>query len=63
MTIFELFGFYAQTMGSIFTAFDSVYIGEHSILDIFVSIMYLSITLWGIFSLLSYKKDVAKVED
>ena len=63
MTIFELFGFFAQTMGSVFTAFDSVYIGEHSILDIWVSIMYLSITLWGVFTLLSYKKEVAKVEE
>lgn len=63
MTIFELFGFFAQTMGAIFTAFDSVYIGDHSILDISVSLMYLSITMWGIFTLLSHKKDVASVGD
>lgn len=56
MTIFEIIGFIAQVMGMIFNALDNVYLGEHSILDIQVSILYLNITFWGIFTLLDIHK-------
>lgn len=51
--ILEMFVFFTWVMSLIINVFDSVYLGEHTLLDIFLSITYLSITLWGVFSLLN----------
>lgn len=53
----EIITFIAQTMTLIINSFDTVYLGDYSILDIFLSIIYLKITLWGLFSLISHKKE------
>lgn len=65
MSVFEIIGFIAQTMNGIINAFDNVYIanGSYSILDIFVSLLYLKITFWGVFSLISYKKGVNTIDE
>lgn len=55
--IIEIITFVAQTMNGIINAFDSVYFGDYSILDIFLSILCLKITLWGLFSLISHKNE------
>lgn len=57
MSVFEILGFIAQTMTGIINATDNVYFGDNSILDIGISLIYLQITLWGIFSLLSHKNN------
>ena len=55
--IFEIMLFFGNTMNGIFLAFDSVKIGEYSLLDIFLSMEILYITFNGIFTLVSYKKN------
>ena len=57
MGVFEIMLFLASTMNGIVNAFDNVYFGEYSLLDIFLSLVYLDITFWGIFSLLRTSKD------
>ena len=61
--IFEILAFICTTMNGIIMAMDSVYLGTLSILDIFISLMYLKITFWGIFTLISYKKNAVTMED
>lgn len=61
--IIDIFVFFTFAMVSIISAFDSVYIDEYSMLDIFLSIVYLQITFWGIFSLLSYRNKPVSVDD
>lgn len=60
MSLVEITLFLAQTMNTIIMSFDSVYLGSLSILDIFLSVIYLNITLWGLFSLIKVKgtKDI-----
>lgn len=60
--IIEIITFTAQSMNGIINAFDSVYFGDYSILTIFLSILYLKITLWGIFSLLDKKEEGSVTE-
>ena len=55
--ILEIILFISTTMTGIINSLDSVYLGSHSILDLFLSIIYLRITFWGIFTLISYKKE------
>ena len=62
MSVFEILGFIVQTMNGIINATDNVYLGDYSILDISVSLLYLQITFWGIFSLLSHKNNTEGVE-
>lgn len=57
MVVLEIITFIANTMTGILTAFDSVYLGNYSVLDLFLSITYLRITFWGIFSLISHKDE------
>lgn len=63
MSVFEIMIFISQTMFGIITATDNVYLGEYSILDISVSLLYLRITFWGIFSLLSHKNNTEGVDE
>lgn len=60
--IIEIITFIVITMNGIFLATDNVYIGNISLLDIFVSLMYLDITLWAVFTLISYKKNASSVD-
>lgn len=53
--ILEIALFIGNTTNGILMATDSVYLGEYSILDIFISAQYLAITFWGMFSLVSHK--------
>lgn len=55
MSLVEITLFLGQTMNTIIMSFDSIYLGSYSILDIFLSVMYLDITLWGLFSLIKVK--------
>jgi hypothetical protein len=55
--ILEIILFISTTMAGIINAFDNVYLGSYSMLDLFLSIIYLRITFWGIFTLISYKKE------
>lgn len=57
MGLSEIMLFLAVTMSGIVNAFDDVYLGDYSLLDIFLSIVYLEITFWGIFSLLRTSND------
>ena len=50
--IFEIIVFVVYTMTLIFNSIDSVYLGDYTFLDICLSLMYLEITLWGLFSLI-----------
>ena len=61
--IIEILTFIVITTNSIFQATDSVYLGDISILDIAVSLMYLQITLWGVFTLISHRKTTSTLED
>ena len=54
--ILEIILFICTTMNGIINGIDSVYLGSYSILDLFLSIIYLRITFWGIFTLIDYKK-------
>ena len=57
MSVFEILSFIVQTMTGIINATDYVYLGDYSVLDIAISIIYLQITFWGIFSLISHKNN------
>ena len=48
----EIMVFLCTLIGGAFDSFDSVYIDSWSLLDIFVSLEYMAITLWGIFQLI-----------
>lgn len=50
--IIELFEFFAFCLNQIWVIMESVNLGGYIVLDIFVSMGYISITFWGIFSLL-----------
>lgn len=56
-------GLFANILGSLFTAFDSYYIDSWSLLDIFVALEYLSISLWGLFRLIDPKGSGTKFEE
>ena len=45
----------AYIMGLIFTSLDNVYLGDYSILDIFLAFIFLDLILWFIFSVLGQK--------
>lgn len=51
--IIQLFEFFAFCLSQLWLIMDSVSIGNHTILSIVVSMGYISITFWGIFSLLN----------
>lgn len=51
--IIELFQFFAFCLNQIWVIMESVSLGAYSVLDIFVSMGYITITFWGIFSILN----------
>lgn len=55
--VLEIILFFGNTTNGIIMATDNVYLGEYSILDIYLSLQYLVITFWGMFTLVSYKKN------
>lgn len=61
--IIEIMLFIANTMNGIIMATDNVYLGEYSMLDIYISLQYLAITFWGAFTLISYKQNAVNMED
>lgn len=54
--IFEIIVFLVFTMTMILNAVDNVYLGDYTVLDLFLSLVYLEITFWGLFSLISVNK-------
>ena len=62
--ILQLITFIISSMTGLINSFDNVYLGSYSILDLFLSIIYLKITFWGIFSLINPKnKDEVPIND
>lgn len=61
--ILQLIIFIMSSMTGIINSFDNVYLGSYSILSLFLSIVYLKITFWGIFSLINPKNKGEKVDD
>jgi len=55
--IIELFEFFAVCLSQIWVILDSSGIAGYTMLDIIVSMGYISITFWGIFSLLRTEKE------
>lgn len=51
--IIELFEFFSFCLNQIWVIIESVSLGAYSVLDIFVSMGYITITFWGIFSILN----------
>lgn len=61
--LIQIMGFIMNTTNGIFQATDSVYLGNTSLLTIFTSLMYLEITFWGVFTLISYKKNASNIDE
>ena len=51
--IIEIITFLSMCLGSIFTMLDDTMLGNTSMLSIICGMGYISVTLWGIFSLLN----------
>ncbi|WP_406657398.1 hypothetical protein V7O62_02265 [Methanolobus sp. ZRKC2] len=51
-----LMNFWSQVVAQIFMMLDSVYFGDHSILNILCAFEFASITIWGVFALVETHK-------